>query len=111
MNPVVGKFVQTVLKPRAVIEQPNGQKYNSAVDVIARWRGRSAYIITSYRVGTLGDEPGDTFEAPLARITAAARNRVSLSYMRHAGRWIELGSDLRIDECIETVRDDELFTG
>ena len=33
-----------------------------------------------------------------------------LSFIRYTGKWIQLYTDLTVDECIETIRDDPYFS-
>jgi len=33
-----------------------------------------------------------------------------ISFMRYTGQWIQIYTDLTVDECIETVRDDPYFS-
>ena len=40
----------------------------------------------------------------------AANQRFHLSYMRYTEQWIELYTNLTVDECIETIRDDPYFS-
>ena len=49
------------------------------------------------------------FEAKFARLQYAGNRRFHLSFMRHTGQWIQLYTDLTVDECIETIRDDPYF--
>ena len=45
-----------------------------------------------------------------AQLYAAAVNwRFHLSYMRYTGQWIQLYTDLTVDECIEAIRDEPYF--
>jgi hypothetical protein len=50
------------------------------------------------------------FEAKFARMQYASNRRFHLSYMRYTGQWIQLYTDLTVDECIETIRDDPNFS-
>jgi len=38
------------------------------------------------------------------------RDRFNMSYMRHKGKWFEVYPDMSLEECIEAIRDDPLFT-
>jgi hypothetical protein len=103
-------LVETVLKPRLVIDEPH-KEYNFVIDVVTRWRGSSVYFISIYRVGSRGDVPGDTFEAPFARMQYKAGDLFGLSYMRHTGKWEEVYPGLSVEECLESIRDDPFFAG
>jgi hypothetical protein len=40
----------------------------------------------------------------------AGNRRFHLSFMRYTSQWIQLYTDLMVDECIETIRDDPYFS-
>jgi hypothetical protein len=46
----------------------------------------------------------------LEQLQYAGNRRFHLSFMRYTGQWIQLYTDLTVDECIETVRDDPYFS-
>ena len=102
------KLVEATLKPRLIEAQPN-EEFNFVVDVLTRWRGSSLYFISLYQVGSHGDVPGDTFEAPFARMQHKGGDCFGLSFMRHTGRWVEIYPELPVDECLESIRDDPFF--
>jgi hypothetical protein len=101
-------LVEAALKPRLIETQPDAE-FNFIVDVLTRWRGSSLYFISVYQVGRHGVVPGDTFEAPFARMQYKGADRFGLSLMRHTGRWVEIYPDLPVDECLESIRDDPFF--
>ncbi len=50
-----------------------------------------------------------SFEAKFARMQYARNRRFHLSFMHYTGQWIQIYTDLTVDERIETVRDDPYF--
>ena len=72
-------------------------------------RTKAFYFCAQYRVA--GPNPIEpSFEAKFARMQYAGNQRFHLSYMRYTGQWIQLYTDLTVDECIETIRDDPNFS-
>lgn len=39
----------------------------------------------------------------------AGRELFHLSYMRYTEQWVQLYTDLRVDECLEAIRDEPQF--
>jgi hypothetical protein len=50
-----------------------------------------------------------SFEAKFARLTYLGGQRFSLAAMRYTEEWIEISSELTLDECLAAVRDDPWF--
>ena len=70
---------------------------------------KAFYFSAEYRVA--GPNPIEpSFEAKFARMQYAGGQRFHLSYMRYTGQWIQLYTDLTVDECIEAIRDDPYFS-
>jgi hypothetical protein len=70
---------------------------------------KAFYFCADYRVA--GPHPIEpSFEAKLARMQYAGSRHIHLSFMRYTGQWIQLYTDLTVDECIETIRDDPYFS-
>jgi hypothetical protein len=40
----------------------------------------------------------------------AGQQRFHLSYMRYTEKWLQLYTDLTVDECIESIRDEPYFS-
>ena len=69
---------------------------------------KAFYFSAEYRVA--GPNPiQPSFEAMFARMQFAGNQRFHLSYMRYTGQWIQLYTDLTVDECIEASRDEAYF--
>ena len=103
------ELIETVLKPRYVKEPPENPQFNYVVDVYGKWFRKAFYFCAEYRVADPhAREP--SFEVKVARMQYAGDRRFHLSYMRHTGQWIQLYTDLTVDECIEAVRDEPYLT-
>jgi hypothetical protein len=101
-------LIETVLKPKYIQPPPENPQFNYIVDIYGKWYHKAFYFCAEYRVaGPHPLEPG--FEAKFARMQYAGYQRFHLSYMRYTGQWIQLYTDLTVDECIETIRNEPFF--
>jgi hypothetical protein len=50
-----------------------------------------------------------SFETKFARMQYAGNRRFHLSSMRYTGQWIQLYTDLTVDECMQAIRDEPFF--
>src|SRR3989440_5641019 len=102
------ELIETVLKPRHIQPPPENPQFNYIVDIYGKWHQKAFYFSAEYRVA--GPNPIEpSFEAKFARMQYAGNQRFHLSYMRYTGQWIQLYTDLTVDECIETIRDEPFF--
>jgi hypothetical protein len=58
--------------------------------------------------------PGPTaltpfFEARFARLEYGGDQRWNLAFMRHTGQWIELEQGLTIDQCFQSLREENFY--
>ncbi len=102
------ELIETVLKPKHVQPPPENPQFNYIVDIHGKWYHKAFYFCAEYRVA--GPNPIEpSFEAKFARMHYAGNRRFHLSFMRYTDQWIQLYTDLTVDECIETIRDDPYF--
>ncbi len=102
------KLVETVLKPQHVEPPPEEALFNYMVDIYTRWYRSYFYFCSRYHC------PGPNaispyFEDKFARLEYVGNGRFNLSFMRHTGKWVEIYTDLTMDESLEAVRDDPWF--
>jgi WD40 repeat protein len=81
---------------------------DGTVQVWEATTGRSLYFFSTYCV------PGPnalvpSFEAKFARMRYAGNDRFELSFMRYTGEWVELYTDLTLDECLAAIREEPYF--
>jgi hypothetical protein len=102
------EHIETVLKPKYIPPPPENPQFNYIVDIFGKWYQKAFYFSAEYRVA--GPHPIESsFDAKFARMQYAGNRRFHLSFMRHTGQWIQLYTDLTVEECIETIRDDPYF--
>jgi hypothetical protein len=102
------ELIETILKPHYIQPPPENPQFNYIIDLYGKWYHSSFYFCAKYCV------PGPNaivpdFEAKFARMQYAGGNRFHLSFMRYTGQWVQLSSDLTIDECLVAIRDEPYF--
>ncbi len=103
------EMIETVLKPRYIQPPPENPQFNYIVDIYGKWYRKAFYFCAQYHVPHPNATEPD-FEAKFARMQYAEKQLFHLSFMRYTGQWIQLYTDLTLDECLETVRDDPYFS-
>lgn len=104
----VNAFVEGMLKPAYIKPPPEDTRLNYLTDIYTKWYGRYFYFCAKYHV------PGPNaitpfFEAKFARLEYIGNGRFNLAYMRHAGKWVEVYTNLSADECLTLIKDEPLF--
>ena len=79
--------------------------FNYAVAVFTEWRGQSFYLCVRYRT----PEPAEEFVVRSTRLEYAGRNRFHLAYFRHTDRWQPVYLGRTVDECFDTIEQEEIF--
>lgn len=106
------ELIDTVLKPEHVKPPPKNAKWNYVVDLYTKWHSNYFYFYAKYAC------PGPNalspfFDTGFARLEysggADRQSRFNLSYMRHTGKWLEIGYGLSLEECLAEVREGGLF--
>ena len=103
------KIIESSIKPTHVKEPPPEYKYNYLVDIFTKWHGRYFYFCSRYNC------PGPNaispfFDIKYARLEYVDNDRFNLSYMRHTEKWQEVFFDLSLEECLNLVAEDPLFS-
>lgn len=104
----VNDLIEKVLKPQHIQPPPDNPQFNYIVDLYRKWYQRSFYLCATYRVPDL-DARVANFEVKCARMEYAGGNRFHLSFPRHTGQWVELYTDIPLDECLVSIRDEPFF--
>ncbi|EFH89897.1 hypothetical protein [Ktedonobacter racemifer] len=101
-------LIETVLKPQYIQQPPDNLRFNYIIDLYGKWYQRYFYLCATYRVPD-PDTRVVTFEVKCARMEYSRDNRFHLSFPRHTGQWVELYTDLPLDECLVSIRDEPFF--
>jgi hypothetical protein len=106
------ELIDAVLKPEHVKPPPKNAKWNYIVDLYTKWHRNYFYFCAKYAC------PGPNalspfFDTGFARLEYSGgvgrQSRFNLSYMRHTGRWWEIGHGLSLEQCLAEVREGGLF--
>ncbi len=101
-------LVESVLKPRHVKPPPDDVRFNYIVDIGTKWYRSYFYLFATYLCpGPNALSP--SFEAKFARLEYTGSGSFSLAFMRHTGQWVEVYSDLSVDQCLQAIKDDPFF--
>ncbi len=101
-------LVESELRSKHVEPPPEDPQFNYIEDIATKWFGHFFYFFSIYRsAGPFA--LGGTFESKFARLEYTGYARFNLAVPRHTGQWIEIFSDLTLDECLAAVRDDPWF--
>ena len=104
------KILREQFKPGILIQAQAAKKYgfNYVVEVYTKWRGRYFYFCAKYR-DPRENATQEYFEVQTTRLEYVGARRFNLAYMRHTGKWCEVYPALSLEECLETIEQEELF--
>jgi hypothetical protein len=99
------RFIDEVLKPR-FLPAIRPTQFNYPVDIRGKWHGNRYRFLQRYRSGqNLGEE----FDAPFARLDWADGDRFDIQWHRHTGAWFCLYRGVSLDEALKTIQDDGIL--
>jgi hypothetical protein len=104
------ELVATVLKPKYIqpAPAPDAHPYHYLADIYTKWFRHYFYFCSKYC--TPGPNAlAPSFEDKFARLEYTGETGFNLSFMRHTGEWVELYSNLSLDECLAIIGDDGIF--
>jgi len=102
-------LVANVLKPLYIQPPPEGSEWNYPIDIWTKWN-RSFFYFTSTWANPGPNRIAATFESPFARMEYIEDGRFNLAYFRHTGKWVEIFTDLSMNECLKLIAEDGPFT-
>src|SRR5260370_35989953 len=99
-------LIETVLKPQHIQPPPDHPQFNYIVDIFGKWYRRSFYLCATYCVpGPHAAVPH--FEVKFARMEYSGSQAFHLAFLRHTGQWVELYTNLSVDDCFAAIRDEQ----
>lgn len=102
------ELIESFLKPNHVKPPPHNDCFNCIVEINTKWYRSYFHFCAKYASpGPYAISP--FFESKFARLEYVGNDLFNLSYMRHTEQWFELFTDLSIDECLATIKDDPHF--
>lgn len=101
-------LIEETLKPKHIKPTPENTTYNYIIDIYTKWYRNYFYFYSKYHCpGPNAISP--TFESKFARFEYIGDDNFNLSFMRHTGQWIEIYTDISVEQCLSVVRDDPNF--
>lgn len=102
------ELVESFLKPKYIKPPPKDERFNYIVNIYTKWYRSYFYFIAKYAC------PAPNcitpfFDAKFARMEYIGNGLFNLSYMRYTEQWLEIYTDLSVDECLATIKDDPHF--
>jgi hypothetical protein len=102
------ELIESFLKPHYIKPPPEDKRFSYIVDIYAKWY-RSYFHFYAKYCCPAPNCISPFFETKFARLEYVRSNLFNLSYMRHTEQWFEFFTDLSIDECLATIKDDPHF--
>ncbi len=102
------ELVDSFLKPTYIKPPPENENFSYIVDIYAKWY-RSYFHFSAKYACPAPNCITPFFEAKFARMEYVGDGRFNLSYMRYTEQWLRLFTDLSVDECLATIKDDPHF--
>lgn len=102
------QLIDSFLKPTYIQPPPTEARFNYLTDIWTKWYRGYFYFCTTYA------SPGPTalspsFEDRFARMEYVGNERFNLAFMRHTGQWWEIYTDLSVDECLNSIKNEPHF--
>ena len=96
------ELIESFFKPAHVHPPPTDSSWNYVVDIYSRWYRNYFYFCSKYA------SPGPNaispfFETKFARMEYMPTGRFNLAYYRYTGQWLEVFTDLSLEECLEMI--------
>lgn len=104
----VNTLLTNVLAPRHVIPRPPDYRWGHPIALYCHWWRSSCYLCATYRHLQPDAAPVE-HEERFVRLTYQGRNRFTLAYFRHTGRWQPVYADLTLAACLQAIATQELF--
>ena len=95
-------LIEQVLKPKYTQSPPEDNDFNFLVDIFSKWYREYFYFCSKYNCPS-PNAMAPSFNSNFARLEYVDRDRFNLAYMRHTGKWVEIGFDLSLEECLDEI--------
>lgn len=102
-------LIENVLKPKHVVTAPGDGRFNSIIDIRAKWHRSYFYFVSTYACPG-PNAPSPTFESKFARMEPLGNGKFALYAMRYTGKeWVGIFDAISVDECMRAIQDDPWF--
>lgn len=103
------ELIVSSLKPQHLKPPKANQNLNYLIDIFLKWHGSSLIFCSRYNCPS-PNAISPSFEDKFARIEYAGHDQYNLYFRRHTAQWFEIGAGLTLDQCLEAIKEDPLFT-
>jgi len=83
-------------------------RFNYIVDLYNLWYRNFFYFCAKYRCPA-PNCMSEFFEVRYTRLEYTAKDTYTMAYMRHTGKWQVVFTGLSLDECLSTIKTEEIF--
>ena len=101
-------LVESFLKPTYIKPPPKDKDFNYIIDIFTKWYRGYFYFCSKYHCPS-PNAISPFFEDKFARLEYIGNNCFNLAFMRHTGQWLEIHTNLSIDECLAIIKEDPNF--
>lgn len=104
------QFIENEIRPKYSEEPPKPDEFqkNYRSDFYCKWYRHYFYFCTKY--GCPHENAIEPFfESKYARLEYTSTGQFNLSYFRHTGEWHQVYADLSFEECLEAIKNGDLF--
>lgn len=82
--------------------------WNYVVEMYTKWWRNYFYFCSKYHCPS-PRAISEYFEDPFTRMEYIGGREFNLSYKRHTGQWWEVYQELTLEECLETIENQQIF--
>jgi len=97
-------LIENALKPKYIEPPPKDSDLNYLVDIFSKWHGRYFYFCSRYNCPS-PNALSPSFDDKFARLEYVCRDLFNLAYKRYTGQWVEIFSDLSLEECFSEIEE------
>jgi hypothetical protein len=102
-------LIEEYIRPEHVKPPPKNPRFNYIEDIFTKWQGRHFYFMAKY-ASPAPNRISFFFEVGFARLEFIGDNKFDLAYFRHTGKWWPVFSGLTVDEALDLVKSEGLFS-
>ena len=95
-------------RPKHIRPPSPGYQFNYIVELYGKWFRGYFYFCAKYAC------PRSTalspfFEARFTRLEYVGERQLNLAFMRHTGQWVETEQSLTLDQCLKSIKEEEIY--
>ena len=100
--------VEKVLKPKYIEPPPKNSDFNYLVDMFTKWYRNYFYFCSRYNCPS-PRALSPSFEDKFARLEYGGPDIFNLAFKRNTGQWVEIYSELSLEECLHEIAEGPHF--